>query len=120
MAAAARELHEECNLSPSDVLFAAAPFTVTDVIRPAPNTDGAGSSFHYMLAQTFCRTNDELEPSKLSAGDDAGDARWYDLQGLKDLDAREALSPGVIPVVQRGLMLYERGLLPLGDDELAT
>ena len=43
MAAAARELSEECSLTASAVRFASAPFTTTDAITP---------DVHYQIAQT--------------------------------------------------------------------
>jgi ADP-ribose pyrophosphatase YjhB (NUDIX family) len=124
MAAASRELSEECGLSSEDVRFALAPFTVTDVIVPAPGAAAAepapGSTFHYLLAQTFCRTRDAIEPSQLRAGDDAGDAQWCSLEELDALDAQQNLTPGVMSVVRRALLLHDAGLLPLegeGDGE---
>ena len=115
MVAAARELQEECNLSASDVRFHETPFTVTDVIRPAAASSDPGSKFHYLLAQTFCSTLETVEPSQLTAGDDAGDARWCSLDDMNDLDGRGQLASGVIDVVQRGLQLYSAGFLPLQD-----
>ena len=116
MAAAGRELREECNLSSQDVQFAAAPFTTTDVIRPAASNGVAGSAFHYLIAQTFCRTREAVDPAKLTAGDDAGEARWYSLQEIEALQESDQASDGVVDVVRRGLLLFDRGLLPLEVD----
>ena len=117
MLAASRELHEECNLGPSDVQFAAAHFTASDVIRPAPGaSDPPGTTFHYLLAQTFCRTQRAVEPEQLRPGDDAGEARWFTLREMEELQERNQLASGVQAVVARGMLLYERGLLPLEGD----
>lgn len=112
MVAAARELHEECGLDAGKVLFADAPFTVSDVIKPDPEQAEPGSAFHYIIAQTFCRTRQASDSEALSAGDDAGDARWYSINEMESLDSEQRLSSGVIDVVRRGLLLHERGLLP--------
>ena len=116
MAAAARELEEECSLSRNDVRFAMAPFTVSDVIRPEVGTSNPGTDFHYMIAQALCYTRPTVEPEMLRAGDDAGDAKWYTIEEMEGMKPR--MAPNVLEVVKRGLLLYEKGLLPLeGDDD---
>ena len=113
MHAAKRELREECGLSSSEVAFASAPFTVTDVITPEPGTPEQGSAFHYVLAQTFCRTRAAVAPEQLRAGDDAGDARWCTLDELQQLQGAGETVPGVVQVVARALELDASGLLPV-------
>lgn len=111
--AAARELQEECGLGSSDVYFHRSPFTVTDVIRPEAGTPEAGTAFHYLLAQTFCKTRTSVDPSQLVAGDDAGAAQWFSLPEIADMQETDQLSYGVEGVIKRGLVLHEQGLLPV-------
>ena len=111
--AAIRELHEECGLNSDSVQWHEAPFTVTDVIRPAVGEPDAGTKFHYLLAQTFCKTAPHVDPAQLVAGDDAGDAGWYSLQEIEGMQASGVCADGVEAVVKRGLLLHEHGLLPL-------
>mmetsp|Transcript_25594 Transcript_25594/g.43733 ORF Transcript_25594/g.43733 Transcript_25594/m.43733 type:complete len:151 (-) Transcript_25594:183-635(-) len=102
MAAAARELREETGIA--DATFAAAPFTVTDVVEPK----GCGSRFHYLIAQTFAAVDSSDE---LLAGDDAAAARWFSLEQLDEMCETRQTTPAVVGVVRRAMQLREHGLL---------
>ena len=131
MEAAARELHEECNLPASAVQFASEPFTTSDAITP---------EVHYLIAQTygwhclecepcaqwrcgrvdscvvrahrFARTRPEVDAAALLlAGDDAAEAGWFSLEELNGLEQQGLTTRAVVDVVQRGLQLSSRGLL---------
>ncbi|KAL1524621.1 hypothetical protein AB1Y20_019510 [Prymnesium parvum] len=103
MRAAMRELCEETGLGREDVCFSAAPFTVSDVIDPAD-----GSSFHYMIAQTFCRTKGRRE---LMAGDDARLAAWFSLEQMSDMERQDEIAGDCVGVVRLALALDRNGLL---------
>ena len=93
-----------------------APFAVSDVIRPEVGTSNPGSDFHYMIARAALLPRPTVEPEMLRAGDDAGDAKWYTIEEMEGMKPR--MAPNVLEVVKRGLLLYEKGLLPLeGDDD---
>ena len=89
------------------VCFSSAPFTVSDVIVPQD-----GSSFHYMIAQTFCKTTaDGAGSPELQPGDDAKQAGWFSLDELMELRGRNETTSDCVDVVRRALLLHENGLL---------
>ena len=99
------ELNEETGLEQPHIIFSPEPFTVSDVILP----EGEGTRFHYMIAQTFCTTQ---QPSTtLQAGDDALSASWLSLEELEALRKEQLCDAGVLAVLKRAVKLHSHGLL---------
>jgi ADP-ribose pyrophosphatase YjhB (NUDIX family) len=117
--AAARELSEETGLCGDAVRFAPEPFTVTDVIVPAPPAYDPRRdlvitelplrfSYHYVIAQTFASAAADVP---LRAGDDAQSARWFSWAEIDQAQREGTLDGEVVKVLRRAELLHENGCL---------
>ena len=108
MAAAKRELMEETglveNISNQQWTlkwFEDGPFTCSDAI-----TDG----YHYVISQCFAEIIASSQPN-IEASDDAMDAKWFSVKEVEVAESAGNVSPGVLRVLRRSELLYDKGLL---------
>ena len=106
--AAKRELREETGLGDSTnnqqltlKWYEDGPFTCSDAI-----TDG----FHYVISQCFAEVIASSQPN-IKASDDAMDAKWWSVEEVEVAEAASNVSPGVLRVLRRSEVLYDKGLL---------
>ena len=96
-------------MPPRDVAFHPAPFTTSDVI--VPEAEGEGYAHHYLIAQCWAETRSPSTVHPLVPGDDAGEAAWFSLAEMRELQQRGGTTQAVLDVVQRGMALRDAGLL---------
>ena len=108
MAAAKRELMEETglveNISNQQWTlkwFEDGPFTCSDAIA-----DG----YHYVISQCFAEVIASSQPN-IKASDDAMDAKWFSVKEVEVAESAGNVSPGVLRVLRRSELLYDKGLL---------
>eukprot|EP00985_Skeletonema_marinoi_P020789 scaffold12430_cov137-Skeletonema_marinoi.AAC.21 len=109
MDAAKRELREETGLGDSTQhtqqwtlkWYDDGPFTCSDAIA-----DG----FHYVISQCFAEVIASSQPN-IEASDDAMDAKWWSAKEVEVAESAGTVSPGVLKVLKRSELLYEKGLL---------
>jgi len=108
MDAARRELREETGLGDSAhsqqwtlKWHDDGPFTCSDAIA-----DG----FHYVISQCFAEVIASSQPN-IEASDDAMDAKWWSAKEVEIAESTGTVSPGVLKVLKRSELLYEKGLL---------
>jgi len=109
MDAAKRELREETGLGDNTTSNQQwtlkwhddGPFTCSDAI-----TDG----FHYVISQCFAEVIASSQPN-IEASDDAMDAKWWSVKEVEIAEQDGTVSPGVLRVLRRSELLYEKGLL---------
>ncbi|KAL3918280.1 MAG: hypothetical protein SGILL_004314 [Bacillariaceae sp.] len=124
---AQRELAEETSFeglsqessSNSHLRWHSEPYSTADSIIHGDQTTGddaiAVPTFHYLIAISFAEL--VLDPTictdslpKVSAQDDAKNARWWSLQDIQSMDT-DATTPGLMQRVERAEFLYQRGVL---------
>jgi len=110
------------------------PISITDsitVVDQEGEGEGGGESYvkyHYVISQWFVRlsssaaaasssssssttvSNPPLPPT-LTAGDDAADVKWWDLDEIQKGVERGEVTRGVVRVINRAEMLYDKGIL---------
>jgi len=109
MNAAKRELREETGLGDDSThtqqwtlkWYDDGPFTCSDAIA-----DG----FHYVISQCFAEVIASSQPN-IEASDDAMDAKWWSAKEVEVAESAGTVSPGVLKVLKRSQLLYEKGLL---------
>ena len=108
MDAAKRELREETGLGDDTNNHQLTlkwcddgPFTCSDAI-----SDG----FHYVISQCFAEVIASSQPN-IEASDDAMDAKWWSTQEVEEAEFKGTVSLGVLKVLKRSELLYDKGLL---------
>ncbi|KAL7442350.1 hypothetical protein ACHAXM_008337 [Skeletonema potamos] len=107
MDAAKRELREETGLGDNSnqqwtlKWHNDGPFTCSDSIT---------GGFHYVISQCFVEVVASSQPI-IEASDDAIDAKWWSKKEVEDAEQDGTVSPGVLRVLRRSELLYEKGLL---------
>lgn len=131
VAAAKRELNEETGFGSIgsggrgaegenwDLVWSEeGPVAITDVFAVDDGGDPPLEEFHYAISQWFVRLarvgegggGDPTPPSPI-AGDDAEDARWWDLDEIEEGIGRGEVTSAVDEIVRRSEFLDERGVL---------
>jgi ADP-ribose pyrophosphatase YjhB (NUDIX family) len=100
-----RELTEETLLAAEHCQWHPQPFITTDAI--VQNDDGS-YAFHFLVAHCFAKIDEELP--KVTASDDALDAKWFTLNEIQQLQDSD-VSQGTVGVIQRAESLYRKGEL---------
>ena len=103
---AKRELQEETGLTTKQSAYDLrwhefGPFACSDSIH---------DKFHYVISQCFAEVISSTIP-KIQASDDADDARWWNVQELKEAEDTGLVSKGVHQILERSEILYTKGLL---------
>ena len=103
---AKRELQEETGLTTKQSAYDLrwhefGPFACSDSIH---------DNFHYVISQCFAEVISSSIPN-IQASDDADDARWWNLQEVKEAEDTGLVSRGVLRILERSEILYTNGLL---------
>ena len=88
------------------------PFTCSDSIHQ-PTTEGM-KGFHYVISQCFAEViaiAPSSSPPHIEARDDAMDAKWWSAEDIQHGEDQGSVSDGVLKVIERSELLYEKGLL---------
>eukprot|EP00039_Didymoeca_costata_P007045 m.95807 g.95807 ORF g.95807 m.95807 type:complete len:193 (-) comp13517_c0_seq4:63-641(-) len=103
LAAASRELHEECGLEYGDhVHYYQKPITTTDVIYRSNNE---AVEFHYVIVQYFGWIKNSEISAAIRAGDDAQQAAWFELEEMKTVPTSDNLIETVEHIINVGTFL---------------
>jgi ADP-ribose pyrophosphatase YjhB (NUDIX family) len=106
--AAKRELMEETGLHDNEkykLLWGDGPVAISDSIH---GEDG-DISFHYVISQWFAELvvqEDHGEPF-VKAADDAADARWWNMNELKEGEEGRTVTSGVEKVLDRSEFMFQ-------------
>ena len=111
LAAGKRELQEETGLRDDASMpyqlkwHRYGSFASSDSIH-LPTESSSG--FHYVISQCFAEV--DCEPN-IQAGDDAIDAKWFNVSNVRDAEDNGTVSRGVWRILERSELLYTKGLL---------
>ena len=97
MDAGFRELKEETGLTREHVEMNRDPFTSTDAIYVTGNEDDFRVSFHYVITQLVASVSCQEAASFVTAGDDASDARWFDMD---EIECHQRTSPKLLQTLR--------------------
>ena len=100
--AIAREIVEECGIAIRVV-------DVAGVIDRIVHDDAARVRYHYVLVDYLAYP----ESLDVVAGSDAGDAQWFDIERVAELDTTQ----GLLDMIRRGEALRRTEVLRGGDSE---
>ena len=100
--AIAREIMEECGIGISVV-------DVAGVLHRVVHDDAGRVRYHYVLVDYLAYP----ESLDVVAGSDAGDAQWFDIERVAELDTTQ----GLLDMIRRGEALRRTEVLRGGDSE---
>jgi 8-oxo-dGTP diphosphatase len=107
VAAAVRELGEECGLPAASLQSAGQPFTATDcIIGPSDRPD-----FHYVICHCYFRLGCPQTVQAAQAGDDASQLGWFTEAEVEALQAQGLMGGNVVAIVARANALVRAGML---------